>query len=235
VQFGGGLTTVGTFDLPQQSFPWVPFVFGQLAVEGFSIDIKTIIQNIATDIGQLIHNGFNLIADVTTIANAITTFVETPLLTAAQVALGAPDGQVVATGVGNSLGTVTMFSDMGSVETDPLSGVGVVPPYHGGDEGTLFVSLINHGLIDIFNFNSGSDAQLSILVVPVYYVTSVGVAVDPQVTAQMHAPNIGTGVGNIGMIPALASSSVPAISTGVGNIALAPPRVAMPTPTITIT
>lgn len=137
----------------------------------------------------------------------------TPLLAQAQVALGSPNGQIVARGSGNSIGTITMGPDLGNIAATPLNGIGVVPANHSGNEGTLYVSLINQGLIDIFEFNAGNNAKLSVLVVPVYNVLSLGVYATTNVNVQM---------------------AVPGISTGVGNVKFNSPLVRMGTPTVTI-
>jgi hypothetical protein len=175
ITFGGGLTPVGEFAMPPQPFAWVPFVFGQLQIEGINLSF-------------------------------------TPLLAQAQVALGSVNGQIVASGAGNSLGTVTMTPDLGSVGVNPVNGIGVIPANHQGNEGTFFVSVVNEGLIDFFDFNAGNDAQLSVLVVPVYNVLSIGVYATTNVKAQMFAPGISTGVGNVTMLPALGRMSKPTVT-----------------------
>jgi hypothetical protein len=91
----------------------------------------------------------------------------TPLLAQGHVNLGSAGGQVVSSGSGNSLGAVTMFPDLGTVAVTPDNGIAVVPANHTGTQGTFYVSLVNEGLIDIFDFNAGNDAQLSVLVIPI--------------------------------------------------------------------
>lgn len=175
ITFGGGLTTVGTFKMPPQPFAWVPFVFGQLQIEGINLSL-------------------------------------TPLLAQAQVALGSANGQIVASGTDNSLGTVTMAPNLGSAAANPVNGIGVVPANHSGNQGTFYVSAINQGLIDLFSFNAGNDAQLSVLVIPVYNVLSVGVYATTGVVASMAAPGIGIGMGGVKFTPPLVSMGKPTVA-----------------------
>lgn len=136
----------------------------------------------------------------------------TPLLAQGQVALGSPNGQLVATGAGTSLGTITMWPDLGAVAANPSNGIGVVPANHSGNEGTLYFSLVNEGLIDLFEFNAGHNAQLSVLVVPVYDVLSVGVYATTNVKVQMSPPGISTGLGGVAFTPPLARMGNPTVA-----------------------
>jgi hypothetical protein len=125
-------TTVGTFALPQQEFPWVPFVFGELKVSGLSLSLA-------------------------------------PLMVAAEVMIGDPStGQEVAFGTGNSLGTLVLTSSFGATEYAPgfTNSWVPVPANHTGNQGTLYVKLVNTGLISLDVFSS-DGAQLSVLVCPV--------------------------------------------------------------------
>jgi preprotein translocase subunit Sec61beta len=136
----------------------------------------------------------------------------TPLLAQAQVGLGAAAGQLVSTGVSSSLGAITMFPDFGTVGITPQSGIGVVPANHTGNQGTFYVSVVNAGLIDFFDFNAGNDAQLTVLVVPVANVLSVGVYATNTVSATMNAPGIGIGMGGITMLSGLFSMGTPSVT-----------------------
>lgn len=84
-----------------------------------------------------------------------------PLAAAAQVTLSG--GQVVASGNGNTLGTVVLISDLGDDAVTPETDIAIIA----ADESAEFtVSLINQGLIGLYDFD-GSDADLSILCLPV--------------------------------------------------------------------
>lgn len=87
----------------------------------------------------------------------------TPLAAAAQVHLGGPGGQVVASGNGNTLGTITMVSDLGGESVTPTANIALVPS---NQSATLSVSLINQGLIGLYDV-SGQGAGLSVLCIPV--------------------------------------------------------------------
>lgn len=96
----------------------------------------------------------------------------TPLLVGAEVRLGDPvSGQIVATGQGNAFGTITLqphFSDPGNpnVAVSPFNATAKVVAGHTGNAGTLYVNLVNEGLVSVFNFNP-EGAQLDIECHPV--------------------------------------------------------------------
>lgn len=91
-----------------------------------------------------------------------------PLQVAAEVTIGNVNGQQVAHGNGNSLGTLVLTGSYGSVEFDPSFSNSYipVPANHIGAAGTLYVNILNTGLIslDVFNANG---AELSVLVIPI--------------------------------------------------------------------
>lgn len=96
----------------------------------------------------------------------------TPMLVSAEVRLGHPvNGQVVAKGQGNAWGTVTLIphtssSDQPNVAMSPTNAIGRVPANHTGNAGTLYVNVVNEGLVGTFDFTP-ADAQLNLLQLPV--------------------------------------------------------------------
>jgi hypothetical protein len=119
----------------------------------------------------------------------------TPLQAEARVRLAdANTGLVVGSGSGSSIGTVTVTPDLGTASITPSNGTAVVPANHTGSMGTLFFNLVNLGLADFYAYNSGKNAQLVVLVVPlVSGVTAIGSNV-PLQTARMGTPTISTGM-----------------------------------------
>ena len=101
-----------------------------------------------------------------------------PLIVGCEVTLGDPvSGQLVGRGFGNSstyANIVPHFSrptDKSTAVT-PANGVALVPAYHTGTQGTLYVSAWNDGATGSWSFQS-KDAQLTIMVVPVSQFTPV--------------------------------------------------------------
>lgn len=95
----------------------------------------------------------------------------TPMLVGAEVRLGAPDGTIIAVGHGNAFGTVTLIPhtsspDQPNLAMSPTNALAKVPANHVGNAGTIYVNVINEGLVGTFNFNP-EDAQLSLLQLPV--------------------------------------------------------------------
>lgn len=96
----------------------------------------------------------------------------TPLLVGVEVRLGDPvSGPVVATGQGNAFGMVTIqphFSDKTNPNTavSPENATAKVAAGHTGSAGTLYVNLVNEGLVSVFNFNA-EGAQLDVECKPV--------------------------------------------------------------------
>jgi len=113
-----------------------------------------------------------------------------PLQAQCLVTLGSTWGQSVASGVGSSTGLIQVVPDLGYLPATPQNGVGVVPANHVGSQGTLFISLVNEGLLDVFDFNSENTANLSVLVVPVYDVVSTGTYATLNVKAIMGNPTV---------------------------------------------
>lgn len=91
-----------------------------------------------------------------------------PLTIGIEVRLNSPTGTLVARGFGNTLsGVVTIFphtSAPGSptVAMTPGNGVGLVAA---NTAATLYVTLVNDGLIGIYDYNSG-DAELFVMACP---------------------------------------------------------------------
>jgi hypothetical protein len=88
----------------------------------------------------------------------------TPLLVGCEVLLGnATTGTRVARGFGNSLGYTTFIphpsgEDTPSAAMTPTNGLGLVPANHTGNQGTLYVNLVNQGMAGVYDFtavNSG--------------------------------------------------------------------------------
>lgn len=95
-----------------------------------------------------------------------------PLIIGCEVRLGHPEsGQLVARGFGNisTWTTIVPHFSTNSAPGDaaaPGNGKGVVPAYHTGNEGTLYIRLFNDGIGGLYNFNR-SGAQLSVQLIPV--------------------------------------------------------------------
>ncbi len=102
-----------------------------------------------------------------------------PFIIGMEVRLGdASSGQLIGRGFGNSSTWTTVvphYSTPGSpnVAVTPDNGIGVVPAYHSGTAGTIYVNLYNDGLTGIYTFNK-ANAQLVVMVVPVSPVVEVG-------------------------------------------------------------
>jgi hypothetical protein len=132
---GAATQPICTFAMPQQPWPWVPVVFGSLAILGFDISL-------------------------------------TSFLIGAQVLLGnVTTGTLVAAGAGNAFGSVLITPQASTISNastaiTPTNGVGVVPANHTGNQGTIYVSLVQQGLAGVYDFSS-AGASLSVLVVPV--------------------------------------------------------------------
>lgn len=105
---------------------------------------------------------------------------DTPFEIGMEVRLGDPtSGQLIGRGFGNSSQWATVvphYSTSGSptVAVTPDNGVGVVPAYHTGTAGTIYVNLYNDGFAGgIYQFNK-TNAQLVVMVVPVSPVVELG-------------------------------------------------------------
>lgn len=83
-----------------------------------------------------------------------------PLLNQARVLLGA--SQIVAYGVGNTEGSLTLVPTLGASESDPDNDIGLVSA---NETATITIQLIGEGLIGLYDFNT-SGAQLCIMVIP---------------------------------------------------------------------
>ena len=96
----------------------------------------------------------------------------TPMLVGAEVRLGHPTtGPVIARGHGNAFGTVTLIPhtstpDFPNIAMSPKNALGRIVPNHTGTQATLYVNVINEGLVGTFDFNP-PDAQLAVLQLPV--------------------------------------------------------------------
>lgn len=97
---------------------------------------------------------------------------EDPFIIGCEVRLGDPNsGQLVGRGFGNISSWATViphFSSTGDANKaiTPDNGVAVVPGYHTGTAGTVYVNLYNDGVTGIYQFNK-NNAQLTVMVVPV--------------------------------------------------------------------
>lgn len=131
---GASTQPICTFALPQQPWPWVPYVVGSLQIFGFNISLS-------------------------------------PLIVGANVLLGnATTGQQVAAGVGNNFGVVNLIPNPASAQSlstamTPTNQVGQVPANHTGQQGTIYVNLVQQGMAGVFDFNS-SGAAMAVLVLP---------------------------------------------------------------------
>lgn len=96
----------------------------------------------------------------------------TPLLVGAEVLLGdANTGTLIALGVGNSLGAVTIVPHASSPSTTttamtPTNSVGLVPANHTGNQGTLYFNLTQAGMAGVYDY-SNSGSQAAVLVIPI--------------------------------------------------------------------
>jgi hypothetical protein len=133
--------TVLAFSVPQQPFNWVPLVLGNIAAS-------------LTGIFDLFVNPANI---------------------GAQVMLGgateAEGGQLVARGFGNVTNYAFIlphFSTPSSPTTSisPTSSTAVVPAFHTGNQGTIYVVLTNDGALIPYQFQS-TNSQLLIACVAV--------------------------------------------------------------------
>src|SRR6185312_15522196 len=94
-----------------------------------------------------------------------------PFLIGCQVLLGdATTGLQVARGLGNGLGEVNIMPHYSSLKNpktaiSPRTRTNVVPAFHTGNAGTLFINLWYDGQLGAYNF-SPSDAQLFVMVLP---------------------------------------------------------------------
>lgn len=94
-----------------------------------------------------------------------------PLLVGAEVLLGnATTGTLVASGEGNSLGSVQIIpgssnSANQSRAMTPTNTVGLVQPNHQGNQGTLYISLLQQGMAGTYDYNPGGS-RVSVLVMP---------------------------------------------------------------------
>jgi hypothetical protein len=121
---GSATHPIASFDIPPQPWKWKPIVFGQVQIFGLNISF-------------------------------------TPLLVGAEVLLGdATTGTLIARGFGNSLGYTTFIphpsSQTGnpSAAFTPTNGLGLVPANHVGNQGKIFVNLVNQGMAGVYDFNS---------------------------------------------------------------------------------
>ena len=95
-----------------------------------------------------------------------------PLQIGVEVLLGHPTlGTLVARGFGNTFGAVTIIPHTSSGSSpsnamSPSNNYGQVPAHHTGNAGTLYVNLVNDGLVSIFDYNN-ANSQLSVLAIPV--------------------------------------------------------------------
>jgi hypothetical protein len=132
--------TVCTFAVPPNPWAWKPLVWGQIDVHGVQLAVN-------------------------------------PLLIGVEVLLGDPDtGTLVARGFGNPLGGVvtlvpqTSSTNSSSSSTNsamtPSNATALVPANHTGNQGTLYVRLINDGLAAVYDYNS-ANSQLFVLACPV--------------------------------------------------------------------
>lgn len=138
--------TVCTFSVPPNPWAWKPIVFGQLEVTGIELSTN-------------------------------------PLLIGVEVLLGDPsNGTLVATGYGNGFsGVVTIVpqtSSSASANTamTPTNATALVPANHTGNQGTLYVNLVNQGLAAVYNYTS-ANSQLFVMATPVTTEGAVNAAI----------------------------------------------------------
>lgn len=131
---GGAKQPVCTFAVPQQPWPWKPYVVGSMKIFGLNISFS-------------------------------------PLLVGAEVLLGnATTGTLVASGEGNSLGAVSIIPNSSNTSNQsqamtPTNNIGLVPPNHQGNQGTIYVSLVQQGMAGTYDYNP-AGSRLAVLVLP---------------------------------------------------------------------
>jgi hypothetical protein len=131
---GASTQPICTFALPQQPWPWKPYVSGQMQIFGLSISLS-------------------------------------PLLVGANVLLGgATTGTQVAAGTGNNFGVVNVLPNPASAQNPsvamtPTNRIGLVQANHIGQQGTLFINLVQQGMAGTYDFNN-EGAELTVLVLP---------------------------------------------------------------------
>jgi hypothetical protein len=222
---------VGSFSIPPQPFTWTPVVWGHIG----SIGGQGANGNLTGDIFGLIAELIIEIIDA--IINAIISFFggflsgglsAAPLNIGCEVLLGTTDatgldGIMVARGFGNDTGVVNISPHYSTVQNEaaairPGNNYAVVPAYHTGNDGTLFVNLYNDGISQDYHFDP-IDAQLFISVVPVggqglfASVTGVPRAVGANGSGVLSAHFAIHGVG--GAFPAITGTGVFSSQIGV--------------------
>jgi hypothetical protein len=127
--------TIATFPVPANPWSWKPLVWGQIELHG--VELST-----------------------------------TPLLIGVEVLLGDPNnGQLVATGFGNGFGGVVTIMPQTSTGTasntsmTPSNSTAMVNANHTGNDGTLYVNLVNQGVAAIYDYSS-TNSQLFVLACP---------------------------------------------------------------------
>jgi hypothetical protein len=127
--------TIATFPIPANPWAWKPLVWGQIELHGIELSV-------------------------------------TPLLIGVEVRLGDPNnGQLVATGFGNGFGGVVTIMPQTSTGTSsntsmtPSNSTAMVNANHTGNDGTLYVNLVNQGVAAIYDYSS-TNSQLFVLACP---------------------------------------------------------------------
>jgi hypothetical protein len=124
-----------------------------------------------------------------------------PLEMGIEVYLGSPTGTLVARGFGNTLSGVVNIVPHTSSATSPTTAmtpwneVGLVPANTSGIETTLFVNVVNDGILAIYDYNP-LDAELLVMACPAIPVTQPGIVavVGPLATKMtLSAKNITQG------------------------------------------
>lgn len=138
-----------------------------------------------------------------------------PFRVGCQAVLGHPTvGQQVGRGLGNTMGVVNIMPHYSqpsnsSAAITPKNKMAVVPAYHTGTEGTVYVNLYNDGAEQAFFF-SPRNAQLFIMVVPIQpsFTSITGVPVGPVVV----------GVGSLSANATIGRMSVTPTLPGTGTL-----------------
>jgi hypothetical protein len=139
--WAGGDQSVLAFSVPPQPFNWVPLILGNIAAS-------------LTGIFDLFVNPANIGATV--------------MLGGATTAQG---GQLVARGFGNVTNYAFILPHFSTPSTpnvsiSPKSSTAVVPAYHTGNQGTIYVVLTNDGFLIPYQFQN-TNSQLLIACVAV--------------------------------------------------------------------
>lgn len=128
---------IGTFAVPPQPFDWKPMVWGHIRAQGVDSNLADGVLTIGSEV---------------TLGDALA-------------------GARVGRGFGNISTYSVILPHFSSPQSQqnaitPDNEVAIVPAYHTGTQGTLYISLYNDGAVGEYSFDK-TNAQLLVMVVPV--------------------------------------------------------------------